>query len=227
MNKREGGKERSGLALRIGALAATVLALGAVIGPRLISSGGGGSQTGPAAAALPGAPASELRQTTTSALVAPATTAVLPATTAPTTIPAPTTTVTTVPVFATTTAPAPGPSDESGVVDGGAVALTLAGLADGALGEARVGFFADDPIGWHFQVKNTGDEYLWGVYVYLELYGPVTCSARRLDVGEFADCWAETTAQAGSNVADAWVTAWTRQRMLTDRLLAVVAVPGI
>ena len=174
--------------------------------------GGGGSQTGPAAAALPAAAASEPRPTTTNAPVAPATTAARPPATSPTTIPASTTTVTTVPVFATTTAPAPGSSNENGVVDGGAVALTLAGLTDGALGAARFSFFADDPIGWHFQVKNTGDEYLWGIYVYLEFYGPVTCNARRLDAGEATECWAETTAQAGSNVADAWVTAWTRER---------------
>jgi hypothetical protein len=222
MQGHDGDKERFGPVLRVAALVATLLALGAVIGPRLAFSGGGGSRdSSTAAASLPAGAigASHItgtsvpeRAETTSPAAAPTTTSSTSAT-------------------STTTLPAASPSTTAPIVaatpvdpDTGAVDLALVGVHAGRHGAERSGFFAGDTIGWHFRVINTGGEYLWGVFVYLELSGPVSCSARRLAVGESADCWAETTAMAGSNDAEAWVTAWTASRMVTDRVSHRVGV---
>ncbi len=210
----DGDKERFGPVLRLTALAATLLALGAVIGPRLVSSGGGGSgNSSTAAASLPSA-------TTTSA---PITSTSLPEAVATTS-----STVATTTTFAaaspSTTAPVVVPSEDP---DTGAVELALIGVHAGRYGAEQLDFVAGDTIGWHFRVTNAGGEYLWGVFVYLELYGRVSCSERRLDVGESAECWAETTAAAGDNEAEAWTTAWTDTRMVTDRISdRVAAVAG-
>jgi hypothetical protein len=99
-------------------------------------------------------------------------------------------------------------------------------LHDGPYGRSRSVFFAGDAIGWHFRVTNTGAEYLWGVFVYLEGYGPVACEARRLEAGVGTDCWAETIAAPAENAGEAWVTAWTSLRMVTDRLSHRVVVPA-
>jgi hypothetical protein len=204
MHGGDGDKERFGPVLRLTALAATLLALGAVIGPRLASSGGGGSRNS---------------STTTASLPAGATTSSLITGTsrpegAATTSPA-------VPAASpSTTVPIVVPTGEG--LDSGAVELALIGVHAGRYGAEQSGFVAGDTIGWHFQVTNTGGEYLWGVYVYLELHGRVSCTERRLDVGESADCWAETTAVAGGNDAGAWVTAWTDTRMVTDRVTSRV-----
>lgn len=204
----DGGKERFGRALRVAALVVSLLALVAVVGPRLASSGGGGA---PSSTSLPSGP--EPEATTTSGSPAEPTVTAAPATTS--TSPA---------ASSTTTTLAPGPT--ATVPDQGEVDLTLAGLHAGTYGPSQSGFFAGDTIGWHFRVTNRGNEYLWGVFVYLELYGPVACGARRLAVGESTDCWAETTAMAGANEADAWVTAWTALRMVTDRLSHRVLIPA-
>ncbi len=98
------------------------------------------------------------------------------------------------------------------------MSLAVVGLHDGRYGPPRSAFFAGDAIGWHFRVTNTGAEYLWGVFVYLEGYGPVACEARRLEAGAATDCWAETVAAPDENAGEAWVTAWTSLRMVTDRL---------
>ncbi len=209
MNGADGDEERSAPVLRIAALAAALIALVAIIAPRLAASGGGGSTESTVATSLPGGSGAGLA-TTTSSTEPPAATTTTSTTSAPAT---------------TTTLPAVIPGE--GTADTGAVDLVLVGLHAGRYGPQRWGFFPGDTIGWHFRVTNTGGEYLWGVFVYLELYGPVTCSARRLDVGESADCWAETTAVAGGNEAEAWATAWTDTRMVTDRLShRVAAVAG-
>lgn len=227
MSNADGQNERFGPVLRIIALAATLLALAAVIGPRLASSPGDASQDGAAPASLPNAstavpnhdvpalPTGNAPDPTGSLAPFPTTTVPAPVTTTP-----PTTT----PLVATTTtttgvAPAVAPRD------GGAVDLALAGVHAGRYGPQRAAFFPGDDIAWHFRVTNTGAEYLWGVYVYLELYGPVACMARRLEVGESTDCWAQAVAFAGDNSAEAWVTAWTEIRMVTDRVSGrVVAI---
>jgi hypothetical protein len=226
----DGGKERFGRALRIGALGVSLLALVAVVGPRLASSGGGGA---PASGSLPAGEPAEVTATTVPPEDRPATT--LPATTSSTTSATVTTTTTsaatttanattTTATLASPTTPTPMPAvllPDQGVVD-----LELIGLHAEAYGPPQAGFFAGDGIGWHFRVTNRGDEYLWGVFVYLELYGPVACTARRLPVGESADCWAETTALVGANEAEAWVTAWTALRMVTDRVSHRLVVPA-
>ncbi|MFH1330296.1 MAG: hypothetical protein ABIJ48_06590 [Actinomycetota bacterium] len=196
MTGAEGHNERFGKVLRITALVATLVALAAVIGPRLASSGGGGSTVATAAAWVP-------------AEATPAATPTWP------TVPA--ARLTTAPPVTTTTAPAV-VFPVTPVEDGGAVDLALAGTHAGRYGPERAGFFAGDTIGWRFQVTNSGEEYLWGVFVYLELYGPVTCASRRLEVGASTECWAETNALVPTSGAEAWVTAWTEARMVGDRL---------
>lgn len=200
MSGAEGDGERFGKVLRIIALAATVVALAAVIGPRLAFSGGG---IDPAAAA-------SLRVDVTP--VVDTTRPGLPSAPAISTVPATTTTTTAAPSTATTI-----PVPVTPAVDDGAVKLTLVGRHAGRYGPERVGFFAGETIGWHFRVTNSGEEYLWGVFVYLELSGPVACTSRRLAVGTSTDCWAETTALAPRSTAEAWVTAWTEVRMVSDR----------
>ena len=163
----DGDKERFGPVLRLTALAATLLALGAVIGPRLASSGGGGSgDSSTAAASLPSA-------TTTSA---PITSTSLPEAVA-TTSPTVATTTTFAAASPSTTAPLVVPAEDP---DTGAVDLALIGVHAGRYGAEQSGFVAGDTIGWHFRVTNAGGEYLWGVFVYLEIYGrgrPATSGA--------------------------------------------------
>jgi hypothetical protein len=214
MDGEDGDKDRFGPVLRLVALAATLLALAAVIGPRLLSSGddapanaAGSLSAAAAAASDPSGPAVLPPSTTTSIAATTTTTS--------TTLP-PATTTTLAPPPTTTTLPAADPGDVA--ADGGAVELTLLGLHSGLYGPSRSPYFAGGLIGWHFQVANTGDEHLWGVFVYLETYGPISCDARRLDVGESTDCWAETMALEGNNTAVAWVTAWTRAHMVSNWL---------
>jgi len=224
MSTTEGDKERFGRALLITALAGTLLALAAVIGPRLLFRGGGesppstvaafsaaeGAAAGQSQLTLPTRPYSDSGGVTTT--IAPATTTTAPATTTSTTTSTTSTsTTTTTPVSTSTVPPVVPPTDD------GAVELQLAGVHSGAYGPARSGFFAGDRIGWHLRVTNTGEQYLWGVFVYLESYGPVACEAHRLEAGASTDCWAETVAVTGNNDAEAWVTAWTETRMVGDR----------
>lgn len=218
--------ERHGRVLRVGALAAAALALVAVLGPRLAFSGGGShpeaATAPPDGLAGPGPQAAGLQvvATTTSAAAAPPTTLPTASTPTTTTTPAPASTTTTNSTSTTTTVPLPPQAPP----DGGAVRLSLAGIHAGLHGP-QVGFFVPgEPIGWHFRVTNTGDEFLWGVFVYLELYGPVACSEPRLEPGASADCWAETPAYDGRNQAEAWLTAWTGTRMVADRLSYNIAL---
>lgn len=233
MHGGDGDREGFGRALRLGALAVSLLALVAVVGPRLASSGGGGA---PAAASLPAGAAAGVTHDATAAASGPANSAggTEAAGTAALTSPATTTTAataasavsTTTMVMAVAAAAAPTTTTAPSEVDGGAVDLAVAGLHAGRNGPPRQGFFAGDLIGWHFRVTNIGDEYLWGVFVYLEGYGPVTCAARRLEAGSGTDCWAETTAAPGEEAGEAWVTAWTSLRMVSDRLSQRILIPA-
>jgi hypothetical protein len=214
MDGEDGDKERFGPMLRLAALAATLLALAAVIGPRLVSSGGDGPAE--AAASLSAAAAAASHTGGPSIPPPPTTTSTPPTTsTTSTTLPPATTTTLARPVT-TTTLPVVAPDDAG--TDGGAVELTLVGLHSSRYGPPRSPNFAGGLIFWHFRVANTGPEYLWGIFVYLEAYGPIGCDTRRLDVGESADCWAETRALEGDDSAIAWVTAWTRTHMVSSRL---------
>jgi len=69
---------------------------------------------------------------------------------------------------------------------------------------------------WKITVTNQSDEYLWGVYAYLEGFGAVTCGSRQLDAGESTTCWADDTVWAGTHEAAAWATAWTVDRMVEE-----------
>jgi len=69
---------------------------------------------------------------------------------------------------------------------------------------------------WKITVSNQGDEYLWGVYAYLEGLGQVACEHRQLDIGESTNCWANQITWTGDHEAIAWVTAWTTDRMVEE-----------
>ena len=214
MDGEDGDKERFGPVLRLAALAATLLALAAVIGPRLLSSGGDGP--GNAAASLSAAAAAASHTSGPTFPPPPTTSATAPTTSTTSTTLSPATTTTLAGPVTSTTLPVVAP-DGAGT-DGGAIELTLVGLHSGLYGPRRSPDFAGGLIGWHFRVANTGEEYLWGVFPYLETYGPIACDTRRLDVGESTDCWAETMALEGNSTAVAWVTAWTRTHMVSSRL---------
>ena len=185
MDGADGDKERFGPVLRVAALAATLLALAAVIGPRLASSGGGGSTGAPRRLAPRRRrdDRARLRPPRARSLPAAVTTAVhdrghhddrshrhVP------------------PPRRARVVPAASP-------DSGAVDLALVGVHAGRYGPERSGFFAGDTIGWHFRVTNSGGRVpLGGLRLPGAATGRSLCSARRLDVGESADCWAETTA---------------------------------
>lgn len=230
MSGADGDREWLGRVLRGAALAACLVALVAVIGPRLASSGGG-APVGALPAGTPG----------TISLMAstPGGTSAASATTTATTTTATTTTTTTTTASAdsssvVTTAAAASSTSPTSLTpalgsgpDEGAVSVAVLGLHAGTFGPPRSGFFAGEAIGWHFRVTNTGAEYLWGVFVYLEGYGPVVCEARRLEVGAGTDCWAETIATPDQNAGEAWVTAWTSLRMVTDRLSCRILVSAV
>ncbi|MBM3695034.1 MAG: hypothetical protein FJW79_03755 [Actinobacteria bacterium] len=209
MGHGNGEDDRTGRTLRIAAVIAALIALAAVVAPRLAFSGGRGPEPDPA---VPGIPAAASTGTTPVTSMATTTTAGAAATTTTTTTPAP-----------TTTNPPPPPVlsrlPTSPPVDGGRVSLGVAGVQVGRLGPPRTFFAPGDSIRWHFRVTNSGDEYLWGVFVYLERHGPVACASRRLPVGATTDCWAEMVALAEPGDTEVWVTAWTELRMVTDRVL--------
>ncbi len=70
---------------------------------------------------------------------------------------------------------------------------------------------------WEITVTNQGDQYLWGVYAYLEGLGPVACGDRQLDIGASTTCRADQVVWAGDNQAIAWATAWTVDRMAEEQ----------
>ena len=71
---------------------------------------------------------------------------------------------------------------------------------------------------WHFRVENSSDEKLWGLYVYLEGYGPVRCEDVYLAPGDATDCRARKRVWSGANTADAWATAWTTERQVGEMI---------
>ncbi len=150
-----------------------------------------------------------------------------PATSATTTTVSPTTT--TIPVATTTTVP-PEPEPSPYQVDpppgvDAAVGFTVS-IGNGHDGKEAVLITDGDLLTWTFRVTNEGSEYLWGVYVYLELHGPVQCDTTRLAPGQSAECIIQTTAQEGRHDAWAWVTAWTSDAMIgTDLRYTLAVIP--
>lgn len=84
--------------------------------------------------------------------------------------------------------------------------------------KATNGHDADQPKGpdivvgatvtWTYVVTNTGDGDLWGIYVYDEREGRVTCPSRHLAPGASFTCTKTGTARAGQYANEAWVDAW-------------------
>ena len=111
----------------------------------------------------------------------------------------------------TTTMPASGPTPD------GTLTLTveLLGPRDG---KETVILEDEDMVDWHFRATNSSSEELWGVYVYLEGYGHVTCDDTYLAPGETTDCWAATKVWTGEQSADAWATAWTLEPQVADEI---------
>jgi hypothetical protein len=89
-----------------------------------------------------------------------------------------------------------------GAAEGGEITVSVIPLDGGP-------FHHDDEVRFRITVFNSGNEYLWGVYAYLEGYGRVGCSDRRLAPGEASECIARVRLDAEDYVADAWATAWT------------------
>ena len=71
---------------------------------------------------------------------------------------------------------------------------------------------------WSITVSNQGEEYLWGVYAYLEGFGPVMCDDRQLDIGASTSCLTDQTVWTGEHRAVAWATAWTLDRMVHEEV---------
>jgi len=92
--------------------------------------------------------------------------------------------------------------------------------------KATNGEDADDPTGpsipsgdtveWTYVVINTGAEPLWGVFVYDEQEGHITCPERFLAVGESMTCTQYGTAVEGQYANEAWVTGWGYNQLVTD-----------
>jgi len=111
----------------------------------------------------------------------------------------------------------PEPAEPAPPVDGGSVAIDLEPLEPEPFGDGEA-------VAWEITVTNDGDEYLWGVYAYLEGTGPVTCEARQLDVGATTTCRSELLLWADAETATAWVTAWTINRMVDGETAYPLAI---
>jgi hypothetical protein len=73
-----------------------------------------------------------------------------------------------------------------------------------------------DKVTWTYVITNTGDETLYGVYVYDEEEGQVTCPMRTLRPGQSMTCTLEGRAMEGQYANEAWVTGWTDNGMVED-----------
>ena len=104
--------------------------------------------------------------------------------------------------------------------DGGAIEISL--------DQAALGSALEDggTATWEITLSNTGDEYLWGVYAYLEGHGTLVCDRRQLAVGASTVCLADQVVWAGEQTAAAWATAWTANRMVEASASAAFVVEG-
>ena len=73
-----------------------------------------------------------------------------------------------------------------------------------------------DKVTWTYVITNTGDETLYGVYLYDEEEGHVDCPMRTLRPGKSMTCTLHGTARAGQYANEAWVTAWGDDDMVSD-----------
>jgi len=100
-------------------------------------------------------------------------------------------------------------------IDGGEITLALRRLDDAVIGGGEL-------VPMEIEVTNTGDQYLWGVYAFLELSGRAVCDDRQLAVGASTVCRADRRAWAGEQTAVAWATAWTINRMVEGEALLLI-----
>lgn len=63
-------------------------------------------------------------------------------------------------------------------------------------------------IEFTYLVKNTGNDWLWGIYLYDEDFGHISCPGKSLAPGAQMTCRFSTTARSGLNGNDAWVDGW-------------------
>lgn len=103
-------------------------------------------------------------------------------------------------------------------IDGGAIVLEV-GISDSDLSDGAT-------TQWLISITNEGDEYLWGVYAYLEGYGEISCADRQLAIGQSTSCTARGKVFAGDHVAEAWATAWTINRMVEASATIPYTVAG-
>lgn len=123
--------------------------------------------------------------------------------------PVPTTTTSTTTTIPVTTVPVvPGGTTLGGGTHG-EITVTVAPLDSAP-------YRHDDEVRWRITVRNSGTEYLWGVYAYLEGFGRVGCSDRRLSPGQTSECIARIRMDPGDYTADAWATAWTETDEIRD-----------
>ena len=89
--------------------------------------------------------------------------------------------------------------------------LTLEKRIDGDDADHRpgIGVSAGSQIDVTYVITNNGDETLYGVYLYDEDYGHVTCPMRWLKPGQSMTCSITVTAMSGTHGDEAWVDAWT------------------
>ncbi|MEX1208746.1 MAG: hypothetical protein WEE36_09150 [Acidimicrobiia bacterium] len=140
-----------------------------------------------------------------------------------TTTAAPTTTTAAVP--GTTLAPTPTTVPPLSPEDGYDGTVTLGIYFEGQGDGKEFGVIEDgDQVTWRLHVTNTSDGRLWGVYAYVELYGPARCDTRILEPGESTDCWVEGRAFEGTQQVEAWVNAWTLTRMVKDKVFVDMTV---
>ena len=108
------------------------------------------------------------------------------------------------------------PESVAGIpIDGGEITLSLRRLDDASIG-------GGDLVPLEIEVTNTGDQYLWGVYAFLELSGRAECDDRQLAVGASTVCRADRRTWAGEETAVAWATAWTINRMVEGEAMVVI-----
>jgi len=181
----------------IALLAAGLFGLFLLVTPKLTTAGsgsGGSTSTAATSDTLPDA-------TTTS--LCPC----LPASTT-TTVPTPSTTV---PV--TTTLPLGWDPDSQTAANGYDGSVIMAASFMSPRGSSVE---AGDTVAWQIRVTNdtTGD--LWGVFAYVEGFGPAVCDHRHIGAGESTDCRATGLAYVGTGDVVAWVNAWTEERQVKD-----------
>jgi hypothetical protein len=80
---------------------------------------------------------------------------------------------------------------------------------------------AGDTVAWQIHVTNDTTEDLWGVFAYVEGFGPSVCDQRHIGAGESTDCWATGLAYVGTGDVVTWVNAWTEERQVKD----IVRIP--